>query len=193
MTFLRLTAVATVLAAAALSPALAQTKKELAAKVVALQQPAVESLARDMAADTAQRLMAAAGPALARVPADKREALAKQVQADVKAFYDEMQARLKDSAAKQAPATLGPMLEERLTEDELRQVITWLESSAARKYQELGGDMQQAMARKITEDTRPAMEPKLKALEQTLQKRFAAAVPAPASGASAPAKPAGKK
>ena len=50
------------------------------------------------------------------------------------------------------------------------------------------------MARKITEDTRPTMEPKLKALEQTLQKRFAAAVPAPASGGSAPAKaPAPKK
>ncbi|WP_374674228.1 hypothetical protein [Ideonella sp.] len=191
MTFLRNTATAAVLIAATLSPALAQTKKELAAKVVQLQQPAVESLARDMAADTAGRLMSAAGPALARVPADKREPLAKQVQADVKAFYDEMLARLKDSAARQSPAILGPMLEERLTEDELRQVITWLESSAARKYQELGIDMQQAIARKITEDTRATMEPKLKALEQTLQKRFAAA--APASGASAPAKPAPKK
>lgn len=175
----------------ALAPAVhAQTKKELAAKVVQLQQPAVEALAAGIARDTAARMMDAAGQALGNVPADKREALAKQVQADIKAFYDDVQVKLHDSAVKNAPATLGPMLEEKFTEDELKQIATWLESPAAKKYQQLGGEMQTQMSRKLIEDTKPAVEPKLKTLEQTLQKRFAQAAPAGAASAPAGAKPA---
>jgi hypothetical protein len=177
--------------ALALAPAVqAQTKKELAAKVVQLQQPAVDALAAGIARDTAARMMDAAGQALGNVPADKREALAKQVQADIKAFYDDVQVKLHDSAVKNAPSTPGPMLEEKFTEDELKQIATWLESPAAKKYQQLGGEMQTQMSRKLIEDTKPAVEPKLKTLEQTLQKRFAAAAPAGAASAPAGAKPA---
>jgi uncharacterized protein len=184
----------------ALAPAIqAQTKKELVAKVVQLQQPAVDALAEGIARDTAGRMMDAVGQALANVPADKREALAKQVQADVKAFYEEAQAKLRDSATKNAPTTLGPMLEEKFNEDELKQIATWLESPAAKKFQQLGGEMQTQMSRKLIDDTKPAVEPKLKALEQTLQKRFsqvaaaASAASAPASGAKPAAAPAKKK
>lgn len=173
----------------------AQSKKELAAKVVQLQLPAVDALATSIARDTAARLMDAAGQALAIVPADKREALGKQVQADIKAFYDDAQAKLHDSGVKNAASTLGPLLEEKFTEDELKQIATWLESTASKKFQQLGAEMQSSISRKLIDDTKPAIEPKLKALEQTLQKRFAQYVPAPtgaASGASsaAPAKPA---
>ena len=175
----------------ALAPAIhAQTKKELVAKVVQLQQPAVDALAAGIARDTAARMMDAAGQALGNVPADKREALAKQVQADIKAFYDDVQVKLHDSAVKNAPTTLGPMLEEKFSEDELKQIATWLESPAAKKYQQLGGEMQTQMSRKLIEDTKPAVEPKLKTLEQTLQKRFAQAAPAGAASAPAGAKPA---
>jgi thioesterase domain-containing protein len=169
----------------------AQTKKELVAKVVQLQQPAVEAIATGIARDTAARMMDAAGQALGNVPADKREALGKQIQADIKAFYEDMQGKLRDSGAKNAATTLGPLLEEKFSEDELKQIAVWLESPAAKKYQQLGGEMQSLLSRKLVEDTRPAIEPKLKALEQTLQKRFAQATPA-AGAASAPssAKPA---
>lgn len=186
--------------AAALPAAYAQSKKELAAKVVSLQLPAVDAMAMSIARDTAGRLMDAAGQALGGVPEDKREALGKQVQADVKGFYDDILVRLHDSGVKNAPLILGPMLEEKFTEDELKQIATWLESPASKKFQQIGGEMQSQLSRKLIEDTRPAIEPKLKTLEQTLQKRFAQFAPAgaasaPASGAkpaSAPA-PAKKK
>ena len=176
---------------AAFPAAHAQSKKELAARVVKLQQPAVEALAGSIARETAARMMEAVGQALARVPADKREALAKQVQADVKAFYDDTQLKLHDSAVKNAPLVLGPLLEEKFSEDELKQIAVWLESPAAKKFQELGGEMQSQMSRKLVDDTKPAIEPKLKALEETLQKRFAqAAPPAGAASGAAPAAPA---
>lgn len=165
----------------------AQTKKELVAKVIQLQQPAVDALSASIARDTAARMMDAAGQALSGVPQDKREALGKQVQADIKAFYEDVQAKLHDSGVKIAPTTLGPLLEEKFSEDELKQIAVWLESPAAKKFQQLGGEMQSQLSRKLVEDTRPAVEPKLKALEQTLQKRFAQAAPAAASAPSAPA------
>eukprot|EP01036_Dinobryon_divergens_P040251 gene40251-53192_t len=61
----------------------AQTKKELAAKIVLLQQPAIENLAISLAERPAQMMMNQAGMALqTRVAADKQEAVAKDIQAD---------------------------------------------------------------------------------------------------------------
>ncbi|MFZ5547968.1 MAG: DUF2059 domain-containing protein [Pseudomonadota bacterium] len=169
-------------------------KKEAVARVLKLQQPAIEGLASEVARDTAQRVMAAAAQAVAAMPADKQQALGKQVQADIKAFYDDAEPRLREAASRLAPATLGPLLEEKFTDDELKQVAAWLESPVSKKYQALGPEMQGTLAKKLVEDTRPAIEPKLKALEQTLQKRFAqAAPPKPASAPASAAKPATKK
>jgi uncharacterized protein len=162
----------------------AQSKKELVAKVVQLRQPAVDRLARTIAMDPAQTALNAARQVMQIVPADKREALGKQVQGDVKAFYDDTEARLRESGSKNAAATIGPILEEKFTEEELKLIITWLESSAAKKYEQLEPEMQAQLTRKMVEDTKPAVEPKLRALEDTLKKRFAAYAPPP--GASAP-------
>jgi hypothetical protein len=164
----------------------AQSKKELVAKVVQLRQPAVERLARTIAMEPAQTALNAARQVMQFVPADKREALGKQVQADVKTFYDDTEARLRESGAKNAAATIGPILEEKFTEEELKLIITWLESSAAKKYEQLEPEMQSQLTRKMVEDTKPAVEPKLRALEDTLRKRFAAYAPPP--GASSPAR-----
>jgi hypothetical protein len=69
------------------------------------------------------------------------------------------------------------MLEERFTEDELKQIIAILESPVNRKFQAMGGDMQRALIEKLVAETRPLIEPKLRALEQTMR---AAAGRAPA-------------
>jgi len=201
MTFTRplsLAAVALCLAAAS-TGSFAQAKKELVAKIVQLRQPAVERLARSIAAQPAQSAMSAAGQAMQLVPADKREALGKQVEAEVKAFFDETQAKLRDSGMKNAAGIWGPILEEKFSEDELKLIITWLESSAAKKYEQFEPDMQGQLTRKMVEDTKPSVEPKLKALEQSLKTRFAAFAPPAASGvkpaapAASAAKPAAKK
>lgn len=104
-------------------------KKELVARILKAQQPGIEAMARGLVQEPLGPLMDAAGAALQqRVAADKREAVAKQIQADAKKFVDETSTLVRDRAIKLAPTTVGPMLEEKFSEDELKQVVGMLES-----------------------------------------------------------------
>ena len=169
------------------APAAAQTKKELIAKLLQLQQTGIDNVGRALAGQTSQRVLQAAGQAIPRMAADKREAAAKDVQADVKKFYDEIEPLLRKRATELAPATLSPVYEERFSEDELKQVIAWLESPVSKKFQQVDGEIASTLAQKVVADTRGTIETRLKALEASLAKRLG--VPAPAGGsASAPKK-----
>ena len=173
------------------SAALAQSKKELVAKVVQLQQSAIENMARELAERPAMAMLQQADGVLnTRVPQEKRAAVAKEIQADVKKYADDAVPMLRDRAGKLGPSTIGALLEEKLTEAELKEVIAMLESPTVRKYQALAGEMEKVLAEKLVTETRTAMEAKISTLEQNVVKRLNAA--APSAGASAPAKPAKK-
>ncbi len=168
----------------------AQTKKELVTKVLSLQQPGIEVAARQLAEQPAAQMMQRAAIVMqARVPADKREALAKEIQADAKKYAEEAVPLMRERAVKLAPLTIGPLLEERFTEDELKQLIAVLESPVSRKFQQLGTEMQRSLGDKLVTETRPLLEPKLKALEQSISKRLSASVGAGAASAPAAASP----
>jgi hypothetical protein len=160
--------------AAAAKPALptSPAKKALVAKLLQLQQPGIEAMATQLAEQPARQMLQQAGPALQRIPAERREAVAKEVQADARKYVDEAAPVVRDRAVKLAPTTIGTMLEERLTEDELKQVIAILESPANRKFQAMAGDMQRALGEKLVADTRPLIEPKVRTLEGSLRKRL---------------------
>jgi hypothetical protein len=167
----------------------AQDKKALVAKVLQLQQPGIESTARQLAEQPANQLLQQAAIAIRqRVPEDKREALAREIQAEARKYADEATPPLRDSAVKLAPSTIGPILEEKFTADELKQLITILESPVNRKFQSLGGEMQRALTEKLVAEARPTIEPKLRALQQTVGDKInaAAASGSAASGSSAP-------
>ena len=162
-----------------------QTKKELVAKLLSLQQAGIENVGRAIVGQTAQRALQSAGQAIPRLPADKREATAKDVQADVKKFYDETEPLLKKRAIELAPATLGPIYEDRFSDDELKQIVAWLESPVAKKFQQVDGDIANVLAQKLVAETRGMMEPRLKALDASLAKRLGiTAAPGGASTAS---------
>ncbi len=182
-----LAALALVVAAA---PAHAQNKKELVAKVVQLHMQGIENVGRVIAGQTAQQMLQAAGQALPRVAADKREAVGKEIQEDVKKFYDDVEPLLKKRAVELAPATVGAAYEEKFSEDELKIVIAWLESPVSKKYAQIDRDQGNALADKVVADTRSTIEPKLKALEAVVAKRLGVPANEPAA---APAKPAAPK
>lgn len=188
---------AAVLAAA---PAFAQTppasapaaksspaKKALIEKVLKIQQPGIDNLARQLAEQPALAMLQQAGIAIQqRVPADKRQDLAKAMQDDARKYADEVVPLVRGVATRLAPTTIGPMLDERFTEDELKQLVAILESPVNRKFQQLGGEMQKALGEKLVAESRAQIDPKVKALEQQLMKRLqgAVAAAAPASSAS---------
>jgi hypothetical protein len=176
-------ALALVLACAA---AQAQSKKELAAKVLQLQQPGIENVGRTIAGRTSQQVLAQVGQAMQRVPADKREAVGRDVQADVKKFFDEVEPLLRTRAVEIAASTVPAAYEERFSDDELKQIIAWLESPTSRKFAQFDVEQGNQLAEKVMADTRPTVEPKLKALESTLAKRLG--LPAAPPAGSAPKK-----
>jgi hypothetical protein len=173
-------------AAQAQTAASSPAKKELIARIIQLQQPGIEAVARNLVEQPAGQMMQAAGVALrTQVPPEKREATAAAINADLKKYADEAVPLARDRAIKLAPSTIGALLDEKMTEDELRQVIAIMDSAVFAKYQKLQPELQQALATKLVAETRPLIEPKIKALDQSLAKRLG--MEAPAAPAAAPA------
>ena len=171
---------AQVSAQAASTPA----KKELVASVLKAQQPGIEQMARRVVEGPAVQLLQRAGQFVQqRVPADKRDETFRQVQAEVRKYVDETVPLVRERALKLAPSTVGPILEDKLTEDELRQVLAVFESAAWRKYQNLGGQLDKALGDKLVADVKDQVEGKVNALGQSVGRRLDAA----ANAASAPA------
>jgi hypothetical protein len=168
-------------AALAEGTASSPAKKELVTKVLALQKPGIESMGNALASQTANQVLQAAGQALLRVPADKREAVAKDFQAEVRKFYEDIAPTLRDRAVKLAPSTIGATLEEKFSEDELKALVAWLDSPVNRKFQQVAAQMQQGLGEKVVADARPLIEPKLKALDQALGAKLKAAGVVPAA------------
>ena len=165
-------------------------KKELVQKVISLQQSGYEGLARAMIEQPVQVLGQQASAILqSRVPAEQRDAVAKDIQAEFNKYGDEVGPIVRDRALKLAPGTLGPILEDKLSEDDLKQVVAALESAGMRKFMAIGPEMQRALAQKLSSELQPQIEPKIRAMEQAVTKRLTAAA-GPAAGTAIGAKPA---
>lgn len=183
-------------AAAAPAPApVSAAKKQLVARVLQLQQPGIAMVATRLAEQpVAARMQTINGVLQRQIPADKREALAKDIQADIKRYGDETVPLLREQAQKLAPTTVGTVLEQRLSEEELKKIITVLEaiqSAEFRKYQQLEPEMMNSLASKVVEATRASVEPKVRAMDTSIAGRLGikpaeAGAAAPAAGASAP-------
>ena len=180
--------------AASAPPASSPVKKDLVQKILALQQPGIEGMARNLVEQPAMRMIQAAGQALQQqVAPDKREATGKAIETDIKKFVDDATPIVRERAVKLAPSTLGAALEEKFSEDELKQLVAMLESPVNKKYAQLGPEMQGNFQQKLVADARPLIEPRLQALDAKVRASLTASAAASAS-APAPAKaPAPKK
>lgn len=182
--------------AAPASPA----KKELVARLLQLQQPGIDNMAKMIAERPVQVLMQQAGQALqSQVPPEKREATAKSLQADAQKFVDEATPVIRERAMKLVPSTVGALMEERFSEDELKQLIAWHESPIKKKYEQVGPELQNSLVQKLLAEAGPVLDPKLQALQQKMGTTLRSAAGAPAgggkpaaSGARPPARPASK-
>ena len=153
-------------------------KKALVVRILKAQQAGIEGIARTLSERPALEMLDRAGEVLAtRIAPEKRDAIAKDIQADVKAYLDDAVPLVRDRAIKLAPTTIGAVLEEKFSEDELRQIANYLDSAAYNKYQQLGGDMQKSLVEKLLADTRSIVEPKINTLDQSVAKRLGVTIP----------------
>lgn len=180
--------VALIVAASAAGGAQAQTKQELVARLLSLQQAGIENVGRAIAGQTSQQMLQAASQAMPGLPADKREAAGKDVQAHIKKFYDEVEPILRKRASEIAPAVLTPIYEGRYSEDELKAVIAWLESPVSKKFQQIGAEIEDVLAQRVMADTRASVEPRLRTLQLSVATRLGVSPPRSAGNASGPKK-----
>jgi len=174
------------------APTSSPAKKELVQKILVLQQPEIENVARSIVERPAAQMMQEAGLAMQRqVPPDKREAMGKAIEAEVKKYVEEAYPLVRERAVRLAPSTLGAALEEKFSEDELKQLLAWLESPVNKKFQTLG-PVRNAFVQKVLAESVAAVDPKVGALDARI--RVILGVPpanqAPASSGSPPARPA---
>jgi hypothetical protein len=158
-------------AAGASAPAvISPAKRDLLQRLITLQQPALENMARNLAEQPVRQMLGAAEQALPRVPEAKREAVVNQIQADARKYFDEAGVVVKDRSAKLGQTALVPLFDEKFSEDELRQLLVALEAPAYKKYQTALPELSNAFAQKLILDLRPVLDPKLKALEESIGK-----------------------
>ena len=174
-------------AAATSSPA----KKELVQKLLLAQQAGIESIARGIVERPVAQMAQEVRMTLQQMPAEKREVAAKAIDADVKKYLDESFPLVRDRAVKLAPLTIGATMEEKFSEDELRQLLTWIESPLNKKYTQLGPEMQGTFTQKLLTEAAPAVDPKMQALFAKVRNNLG--LPPANAGASAPAKAAPPK
>lgn len=191
----KLVLIALLLAVSGVQAQSTASKKELVIKVLQLQQGAIEAVAQGLAERPAAQLMQQAGFALqSKVAPDKREAAAKAIEADVKKYVDEAVPLVRENAVRLAPSTVGAMLEEKFSEDELKQLVAIIESPVNRKFLQMGGELQKVLVDQLVAQTQGAIEPKLKTLEQSISKHLGLPVAsaAPSKKSNPPAKAASK-
>jgi hypothetical protein len=171
-------------------------KKALVQRILRVQQSDIEAAARSLVEQPAATMMQQAGMALQQqqTPPEKFQAIGKQIEAEVKKYVDETLPLVRDKALKIAPTTIGVALETKMSEDELKQLLAWLESPAAKKFQEVASESRNDFIMQVRREAGPLVQPKLVALDGRI--RAILGVPPlggqPAPGAALPAKPPAK-
>lgn len=168
------------------------SKKDLVARILRAQQGSIEGMAQQLAERPAIEIVGNAMQYIgARVPKDKQEAMAKAVQAEARKYAEAAVPIVTRRAVELAPSTIGTMLEEKFSADELAQIASLLENPVILKYQRMLPDMQQALGQKLIADTRPQVEPKVTALEDAVTKQLG--IPNNGAPAQSGAKPPARK
>lgn len=162
-------AVATTLAATSLSAH--ADKRDQILRLPIAQKASLEGLATGLTQDPARQLMGQfVQPAIGLVPPEKREATGKQIDAELQKYVETATPLVKASAVKVGPAAVTSVLEDKFTEDELKQLVTMLESPVLKKYQGIIPELQKTLFEKVTADASPQVDPKLQALQENIRK-----------------------
>ncbi len=190
-------ALLTVALASSSMAAMAQDKATLIKQFIDIQRPGIESLARGLVEQSSAPIAQAGSQYLqTQVPEAKRESAAKAADTELKKYFDDAYPLVRDKAVQLAPGALTPLLEQNFSEDELKQLLAWINSPLSKKYQDLNPKMQTALTEKLVAETRASIEPKMRALDTNVAKALGAPTDSPAQGsapAKAPAKASTKK
>lgn len=114
-----------------------------------------------------------------RVSDEKRDAAMTEIVGEARKFIEDTTPAVRTSAQKLIPTKVTPLLAERFTEDELKQIIAILESPVKHKFEALLPELQKSLGEAVAADSGPVINPKLGDLKQRIGMRLRAASIAP--------------
>lgn len=172
-------------AAAFLAPLAAQAqdaKRDLAVKLASLQ------VKNDGEALTEQLVQSAAMPMIQgwserlddSVPPARQKDVRDKLDVELKKFVDSTRKTVDAQVTKQAESALVPVYMEKFSEEELRTIVTYLESPISGKFMSVAGDATNAWAKKVVDSTKTAVENGAKSFDATASKIVQAGAGAPA-------------
>ncbi len=178
-------AVATLLATGLVfsTSALAQNndaKRALAVKLAQIQLKADSgAMADQLTGSAVQPLIAVWSQRLDEtVPPARQKDVRDKLDAELKKFTDNTGKTIEAQVAKSAEPALVPIFMEKLTEDEMKTIIAYLESPVSAKFQSLGPDAANAWAKRVVDATRASVESGQKSFDSAAERIVNSSAPA---------------
>lgn len=152
-----------------------KTKQQLIQRLLELWH--VEAVGITMLREPVDNALRQARAALqARTTPEKRDEALKDIEGYAKELLEKLMPQVVGKAKELTKTTVVPILSEKMTEEDLRQMIAILESPAKTKFEALIPEMQKALGTKLGEDQGKEIKPQMEALQQRIGKRMREAI-----------------
>lgn len=154
----------------------AQDKQALASKLAELQvKTDGAAVAQQLTASAMQMPLATWSQRLKQdVPAERQEQVSEQLDIELQKFADKAHKLIEARSGQAAQAALVPVFLEKLSEDDMKTIIAYLESPASAKLQQLGAEAGEAWMQALVEATRPSIEQNIKDFDAAAERILAA-------------------
>ncbi|MDR2154748.1 MAG: DUF2059 domain-containing protein [Burkholderiaceae bacterium] len=121
------------------------------------------------------------------VPPARQKEVRDKLDVELKKFTEAVQKAIDNQVAKSAEAALAPIFMEKLTEDEMKTIIAFLESPVSAKFQALGPDATNSWAQRVVDATKSTVENSAKNFDAAANRIVSATTRSPTPRASTPA------
>ena len=147
-------------------------KKELASKIVAMQQGSeMEPIAAQLTGVAVTPMLQKWTPRMqAEVPEARRKEVADKLNVELNKYRDETNAIIKSKISKVSNDVLVPAYAERFSEDELRRLAAFFDDPAIKKYQTALPEMLNALVQQLVEASRTEVQERTTAFDDTAAK-----------------------
>jgi hypothetical protein len=159
-------------------PAASDEKQKLVQRALTLwhlEDTAVVMIQRPAADAMQQARIALQG----RVSAAKQEATLREIATDIQKYVDEATPTVRANALRLKAPTVGPLLAQNFSDDELRQLIALLESPVKKKFESLVPQFERAFGERLAAESRAVVDPKLQTMTQNVGLKLRAATMTP--------------
>ncbi len=155
-------------------------KRALAVKLAQIQLKADSgAMADQLTGSAVQPLIAVWSQRLDEtVPPARQKDVRDKLDAELKKFTDNTGKTIEAQVAKSAEPALVPIFMEKLTEDEMKTIIAYLESPVSAKFQSLGPDAANAWAKRVVDATRASVESGQKSFDSAAERIVNSSAPA---------------